>query len=148
MSRSGFSDDDCYDEGAQWAAIRWQGTVKSAIRGKRGQAFLRDLERALDAMRTKKLIANELERTDPHPPEEGSVCAIGALGKVRGIDMTKLDPENWDAVAAAFGIAAPLAREIVYMNDDWSSETPEERYARMLTWVRSLIKPAPPANPS
>jgi hypothetical protein len=43
------------------ACIRWQGVVKSAIRGKKGQAFLKELLSALDAMPEKKLIAEELE---------------------------------------------------------------------------------------
>ncbi len=32
--------------------------------------------------------------------------------------MTKLDPEDSDAVAKAFGIADPMAREIVFENDE------------------------------
>lgn len=44
MSRSGYND-DC--DG--WALIRWRGAVNSAINGKRGQAFLRELVAALDA---------------------------------------------------------------------------------------------------
>ena len=38
MSRSGYSDD--LDN---WDLIRWRGQVSSAIRGKRGQGFLREL---------------------------------------------------------------------------------------------------------
>jgi hypothetical protein len=45
MSRSGYSDDH-----SEWDLIRWRGAVASAIRGKRGQAFLRELLVALDAM--------------------------------------------------------------------------------------------------
>jgi len=41
MSRSGYSD-DC----DVWALIRWRGAVKSAIRGARGQAMLRELIQA------------------------------------------------------------------------------------------------------
>lgn len=41
-------------------------------------------------------------------------------------------------------IAAALAAEIVFMNDEWSSanETPESRYNRMREWVRHQIKDA------
>jgi len=46
MSRSGYSD-DCDD---QWSLICWRGAVKSAIRGKRGQAFLKEMLAALDAL--------------------------------------------------------------------------------------------------
>lgn len=133
MSRSGYSD-DCDD---QWQHIMWRGRVASSIRGKRGQAFLRDLLAALDAMPEKRLIEGDLER-------DGEVCAIGSLARVRGVDMTALDPENYDAVAATFNIASPLAQEIVFMNDEanWR-QTPEQRWASMRRWVASLI-PAPP----
>lgn len=57
MSRSGYSDD--YD-GDNWDLIRWRGAVTSAIRGKRGQAFLREALAALDAMPEKQLIAGDL----------------------------------------------------------------------------------------
>ncbi len=45
MSRSGYVDDI-----DNLALINWRGAVKSAIQGKRGQAFLRALVDALDAM--------------------------------------------------------------------------------------------------
>jgi hypothetical protein len=89
---------------------------------------------ALDAMPEKALIANDLEN------EDGDVCALGAAGKLRGVDLSKLDPEEYEAVAAAFNIAAPLAREIVYENDEggWR-ETSEQRWQRMHNWVSSQI---------
>ncbi|MES0071844.1 hypothetical protein [Mesorhizobium sp. M0058] len=147
MSRSGYSD-DCDD---QWRMIMWRGTVKSAIRGKRGQAFLREMLAAMDALPEKRLVASELEA-------EGQVCAIGSVGRARGVDMSQIDPENYDAVAATFGIAAPLAQEIVFMNDeywDWSTDekghirkdetgrsiwlTPEERFTKMRAWIERNI---------
>jgi hypothetical protein len=45
MSRSGYSDD--LDP---LALGRWRGRVASAMRGKRGQAFLREMLAAMDAM--------------------------------------------------------------------------------------------------
>ena len=74
----------------------------------------------------------------PTEYREGDVCALGALGRVRGLDMGDLDPDEPDGVAAAFDIASPLAREIVYMNDD-HHETPEQRWTRMRAWVASQI---------
>lgn len=148
MSRSGYSD-DCDDN---WAMIRWRGYVASAIRGKRGQAFLREMLAALDAMPEKKLIANDLVRGD------GCVCAIGAVGKARGVDMSGLDPEDSATVAHAFGINEKLAQEIVYLNDEaewWERDengnairegdsfkkiTPEGRWRRMRAWVANQIK--------
>jgi len=131
MSRAGYSDDI---DG--WALIRWRGQVASAIRGARGQKFLRDLLAALDAMPVKRLIRDDLEN------EDGEVCAIGALGKARGIDMAPIDPEEPEVVASIFDIAQQLAREVVYMNDEgYSYVTPEGRYVQMRKWVAGLIEP-------
>ncbi len=101
---------------------------------------------ALDAMPEKALVVGELETP------EGDVCALGALGKVRGIDMSKVDPEDPPQVASAFDIAEPLAQEIVYMNDEhfdtWWDETqkrsisltPEQRWGKMREWVAGKIR--------
>lgn len=81
------------------------------------------------------------EYVDKRPAEyrEGDVCALGALGRVRKLDMSELDPDEPEGVAAAFDIASPLAREIVYMNDEGPYETPEARWQRMRKWVASQI---------
>lgn len=136
MSRSGYTDD--LDN---WPLIQWRGRVASSIRGKRGQAMLRELLAALDAMPDKRLIDEELVNT------EGEVCALGALGKARGIDMAQLDSEDYERVAQAFGVAEPLIQEIEYMNDEYNESrydvtmTPEKRWQKMREWVASLIKP-------
>lgn len=109
MSRSGYTDD--YDEDPL-AGGRWRAAVKSAIQGKRGQAALRELAAAMDAMPTKALAAESLVNAD------GEFCTLGVLGQARGMDMAPIDPEDWDAVAAAFGIAPAMVREIVYENDE------------------------------
>lgn len=142
MSRSGYSEDYIDD---QWGFIRYRGMVASATRGKRGQSLFRDILIGMNGMICKRLIADELET-------EGSVCAIGAAGKVRGVDMSGLDPDDPDTVAGTFNIADCLAREIVWMNDEvgstgewieserrWRPESPEERFIRMRKWVRSQI---------
>ena len=133
MSRSGYSDDL-----EQWDLIRWRGAVRSAIRGKRGQAFLGEMLAALDALPEPKLIANELV-------EDGAVCAIGAVGKARGLDMSGLDPEDPETLSNEFGISVAMAKEIVWLNDEWSyRETPEQRHTRMRAWVASQIQPPNP----
>lgn len=130
MSRSGYSDNI-----EHWDLIRWRGAVASAIRGARGQAFLKEMLAALDAMPEKKLVAGELQK-------DGNVCAIGAVGRARGIDMGPIDPEDRDTVAGVFGIASALTAEIVYENDEgvWHVETPERRWSRMREWVLANIK--------
>lgn len=137
MSRSDYSE-DCENN---WSTICWRGAVKSAIRGKRGQAFLTELAAAMDAMPVKRLIADELQA-------DGEFCTIGVLGNARGIDMARIDPCDADQVADAFGIASAMAREIVYENDERiyfkANETPEQRWVRMRKWVdNQLVKPEP-----
>ena len=125
MSRSNYSEDLDND----WAMICWRGAVASAIKGRRGQAFLREMLRAFDAMSKPRLIRNKLHSKD-------GVCAIGAVGASRGLDMSKVDPEYPEAVAAFFGIAKALAAEIEYENDEAVGEESEEtRFDRMRQWV-------------
>lgn len=130
MSRSGYSD-DC--DG--WALIRWRGAVESAMKGKRGQKFLIELAEAMDAMPVKELIANELV-------EHGSFCALGVVGRKRGIAIESIDPEDSRTVADQFGIANAMAQEIVFMNDEgaWYDETPQQRWSRMRQWVDLNIR--------
>lgn len=129
MSRSGYSD-DC--EGNDLNL--WRGAVDSAINGKRGQQLLRDMLAALDAMPVKELIAHELE-------ESGQYCALGVVGKARGIDMSTIDPELSARVAREFNIADAMAREIAFINDDehcyqrGGPETPAQRWVRVRAWV-------------
>lgn len=133
MSRSGYSD-DC--DGPE--LVMWRGAVRSATRGMRGQSLLKELLAALDAMTEKRLIPNLLFTG-------GEVCALGALGRQRSIDMTSFDPEEAKPIAEAFNIAPALAKEIFFMNDEWEyNETPEQRYTRMREWVEKQIIKAKP----
>lgn len=149
MSRSGYSDD--FDD--HWSLVMWRGAVTSALKGRRGQAFLKEMLAAMDAMPAKRLAAHELAASDlvtcSHWGlfEAESVCAIGSVGKLRGVDMDRLDPEDYSSVAGAFGIAQAMAQEIVFMNDEAGNhkETPEDRFARMRKWIDSEIRTAPAA---
>lgn len=146
MSRSGYSD----DIDSSWRHISWRGAVASAIRGARGQAFLKEMLAALDALPEKRLIAGDLA-VEPTPlfwrwGEPLQVCAIGSVGKARGLDMSQIDPEDPSQVARAFGIAEALAQEIEFENDQdfsWKNESPERRFARMRAWVVSCISGSP-----
>lgn len=134
MSRAGYTDDNDSD----YPMALWRGAVQSAIRGKRGQAFLKEMLAAFDALPQKRLIAHELIAN-------GEACAIGTVGLARGIDMSKLNPEAYNAIAKIFGISAALVREIEYENDDEdgyyqrSTVTPEQRFERVRKWVASQI---------
>ena len=132
MSRSGYTDD--WDD--QWGLIRWRGAVASAIRGKRGQAFLREMVDAMDAMEVKELHAEVLAE------DNGCVCAMGAVVKARGLDAAEIDPEDDEAVSRFLGLSNALVREIAYNNDEgaWDKETPAARWVRMRNWATSKIK--------
>lgn len=118
MSRSGYTDD------AENVAM-WRGTIASAIRGKRGQKLLLDLVAALDAMPEKQLFKGHLVTP------EGGVCALGALGQARGVDMQQferfIDPDGYsddaEGLASELGkslnAAYQLIMEIQYLNDEW-----------------------------
>lgn len=135
MSRHGYDDDSGFDSTEdQWAYIRHRGAVESALRGKRGQAFLKELGAALDAMPEKKLVKGELEA-------DGQFCALGIVGAARGLDVAKIDTFDWEKLSDVFGIAESMARQIMWTNDDgliedyWQREelcgpvTPEHYFA-------------------
>lgn len=144
MSRSGYRDD--LD---QWDLIRWRGAVASAIRGKRGQALLKELEAALLTLPEKKLCAYAVAE-----PEGGQVCALGAVLLKRRLDkgmalkaaLEEIDrdyPEGEEAerFQPEVDVAEALLKEIVYINDeDYAFSTPEKRYEGVLSWVRQKIK--------
>ena len=139
MSRSGLTDDG----ENQWHDAMWRGRVANSIRGRRGQSMLRDLLAALDAMPGKALIAKELVA-------DGQVCAIGSLGMARGMAMETMDVEDYDAIAKAFDVAAPLVQEIEWANDEGASvfkETPEQRWTRMREWVARRVTAPGPKGP-
>jgi hypothetical protein len=140
MSRSGYRDD--LDEGV---LNLYRGNVERAIKGKRGQAFLKEMAKSLDEMPVKELIVEKLIADD------GGCCAIGAVCKSRGLDVSKVDEYDQQEVGELVGIARPLAAEIAYLNDmddrcsiSWSGamspdETPGKRWQRMRKWVQDQI---------
>jgi hypothetical protein len=131
MGRSGYSDDYC--EGHEL----WRGAVEAALSGRRGQAFLREMLRALDALPQKRLIDEALVDAD------GEVCALGAVSRLRALAVAGVDTENRDQLSELFGIAPAMAAEIMYINDEgarWGeAETPEARFTRVRSWVVSEI---------
>lgn len=129
MSRSGYSD-DCDNLNL------YRATVERALHGKRGQAFLRELADAFDALPEKVLIAGELIN------EQGECCAIGAVCKSRSLDVSQVDYEDPEAVGKMIGVARSMAAEIAYMNDEheWTIETPSQRWKRMRKWIASKIE--------
>ena len=138
----------------------WQANCRRSIRGKKGQAELREFEKALLALPEKRLIKDALR------DEHSGVCAIGCYARHKGLDLSKFDPEDEsDAVGVAAGMPRLVAWEVVALNDItldtvWEvadgppqpgygiykggvplvrDMTPEERYERVLAWVREHI---------
>jgi hypothetical protein len=138
MSRRGISDEEEYP--GQFGL--WEGNCRRSIKGKAGQAALRELEAALLALPEKRLIVGELENA------AGEVCALGALKRYKGVEEVKADPEwEMEEVGVELGMPRLVAWQVVYVNDegvDWRSlASPEERYEKVLAWVRTqLTQPA------
>jgi hypothetical protein len=126
VSRSGYSDD-----GGEGSTIwLYRQAVERSLGGKRGQAFLREMVVALDALPSKRLEVGALVSRDGY-------CALGAVGLQREIEMVEDAEIDRDTAAKMFGIAPAMAAEIMYMNDEheWDPETPEQRHARIRRWA-------------
>lgn len=132
MSRAGYSD-DCEDALALGC---YRQAVRRSLEGRRGQAFLRELLEALDAMTEKRLIADALRKG------EGEYCALGVIGAKRGIDLDAIDPDDAESIHVPFGIANSMAREIEWINDEAGPhvQTPEQRWERVRAWVALHIR--------
>lgn len=152
MSRSGYSYDGWDDDGA---AAMWSGWMANAFRSHAGRAFLRELITALDAMPVKELIAEKLI------DQNGQSCALGTVAIARKLDRgaLPLDPTDYEATAAAFGISEFIAREVMDQNDsmEWPMQqtygplkpglpayfrpevTPAQRWQRMRAWAQTKL---------
>ena len=134
MNRSGY-DEYCDDT---WLVIRWRGAVNSALKGKRGQAALKDLISALDAMTVKEL----------HPGvfaiEPGHYCALGILGTHRGKDMTVFNPGedddvDFDRVCETLNVSNAFVREVMYINDQ-NQLSPAMRWQMVRDWAMRYVQ--------
>ncbi len=120
----------------------WRANLCRTMQSKRGHSFLQELLEALDALPRKRLIQGAM-------PQGREVCALGAVGLKRCMDLGGLDSRNHDQVAAAFGISSMLVQEIAYWNDQgmeaclfgltegggWKVNTPEGRFTFVRAWV-------------
>ena len=127
MNRSGYAESDDDDVGDADAA-EWHRKVVAAMHSTEGQAFLREMAAALDALPGKWLIDGSLVNDD------GDCCAIGAVCRARGIATAGMDDDGINCTAERLGVPWPLAAEIAYVNDGYR-ETPEARWQRMRRWV-------------
>lgn len=154
--RINYSDEE--DRPGQFAL--WDANCRRSIRGKLGQRELRELEKALLEMPHKRLISGAL-------CDDDDVCAVGAYARHKGLDLSGFDPEDeTDEVGVAAGMPRLIAWKLVALNDltldvVWEvaegprnryeatykggipyirDVTPEERYAKVLAWVREQLR--------
>lgn len=146
MSRSGLHEDDG-DDPLQFG--RWRGATMAAIRGKRGQAALREIAAAMDSMDCKSLTSGALAA-------DGEFCTIGLLMSKRGIDTSEFDVCDYDAIAEAIGVNAKIVQEIEWFNDDTIHDwhyvehcgPPAPKWNRWdPTWTVEVREANPDANP-
>lgn len=149
------------DMDSEWAELhqgRYEHNVKQALKGKRGQKILREMEEALLAMPEPKLIKNRFTTA------KGECCAIGALVAHRfaplwGVSFAEAaarlaleeDEDGFDEYEEAdetmnqglkAGLTQTLVWEIAYRNDDYGwNQTDEQRWEYMLGWVRRHLRP-------
>lgn len=185
MSRVDYCDDEEYP--GQFNL--WHANCLRSLRGRAGQASLRELEEALLALPNKRLVRHVVAC-------EGDVCAVGAVlavrrAKERGLDVAAavddLNREFGDRYKQAYddtaergeavGMPRLVAWKVVALNDIeidgtyaeaegplqqceawryqghlrglsvWREFTPEERYAKVLAWVRAqLVAGGTPAS--
>ena len=131
--------DDPLDRG------RYEAAKRSTLRDRRGQAFLRELIAALDALPRPELSEGALGDSDT-----GCVCALGAVALAQGDPFEELakDEGNWSPEDAAgwYDISPTLANEIISANDDWrdgnSPDVRQSRWRHVRAWaVANLIEP-------
>lgn len=142
-------DVDYDDGGMPWPM--WERVVSTALGGERGQQALAEFEEALLALPERKLI-------EGHLASEDGVCLVGAYvahkqAKDQGIEMAAAidritsdehdeyhDAEDaWETAQAGAnaGLSWTVAWHMAYLNDEqFYICSPEERYQKMLAWVR------------
>lgn len=159
---------ECEEEDFPGQSALWEQSGRNALRGRRGQTFLREIEAALLAMPEHRLIAGQ------PCDSNGDVCLIGQLGVQRkvqsGRDRVEViaewkeealdygDYSDVDATVETMGLAQSLgmtramASYVAFQNDQCrvfvvpyrflQDPTPEQRWEVMLRWVRAhLVAP-------
>jgi len=130
----------------------WQGAFARALAGKRGQKILREIERALLDMPERRLLAD-------HIACGAEVCAIGAYAtwkhQQKRPDLSResiihnLEWDHYDDseslantayLGTQLGMPWTMAWELAEANDYlFQNCSPEERWERVITWVRARI---------
>lgn len=154
MSRIEYPEAD--DTASFLRACAFGANTERHLKGKNGQAALKDLEAALLALPEKKLAYSKFVVRHGDADDVGEVCALGALALKRLMDkgMTRADAikqleekgpketHGWEGVcqsAAFLDVKKNFAWEVIEQNDECGGPTPEERYKRVLEWVQKAI---------
>lgn len=164
MSRiDDYEPDSVADDLRSWA---FGANIRRAVAGKKGRKFLQELETVLLALPEKRLalgvMASSEEEWLPKPVviATGDVCALGAVAAARAVAAgeprqaalqklaEKFDPSEsgWaliQQVAEHLKICHPLAFAVVKQNDECFAKTSEERYEKVLAWVRAKLAGEP-----
>lgn len=120
MSRVHFNE-DCDSPEAILDAGRWENNLRRQIKGKRGQAFLRELLAALEALPSKRLIANAVAR-------DREVCTLGALALKRRTDAGEPRVDVLDDLA-----------KLVVDDDDERAFDDDADVEDMADWARAVL---------
>jgi hypothetical protein len=129
MGRSSWHEDD--DDDGRFNLFH--GNLKRSLRGKKGQAALRELESVLLAMPDKALWSGVF--VEP----SGEVCALGAVAVARkvasGLSLDEalsvcadVDPDESEDAGVALGFPALVSQAIVWENDEANTTVWEVAY--------------------
>jgi hypothetical protein len=157
---------ECEDEDSVRMHNLWMANYARQLKGKPGQAFLRELRDALLALPEKALIEGQIAKG-------GQVCALGSLALKRRVDAGEsreaviadlssinVNPNDddfdgryiYEWARAVLNAPRYLAWMVPSENDDdgmhWTPNgiievTPEQRYERMLRWVERCLEEQP-----
>lgn len=168
MSRSSYTDD--YGDEYPGQLELYRANVARSMRGKRGQARLRELRDALVALPVKELHEDLFAEGTPQQPR---VCALGAWATAKtgdpqaAAEMLRFPVDGNDEDTSEdlekHGWPRLVVLDTIYQNDrdfyvyetyEWPvqrwqhfpiqrarPETPAERYRRVLSWVEEQIQP-------
>lgn len=151
MSRFDF-DGDGEEYPGEYALF--EANIDRALAGKRGQAILREMKAALEALPHKRLCQGRLA-------DDGEVCVLGALCVKRlrdtgltfeeAVEKAEREYAEMDAQALAdtagsrMKLGFHLAWKTMYANDELgenykSKTTPEKRFENVMNWINSNLK--------
>jgi len=108
-------------------------SLERSINSKRGQAFLRELILALNALPEKILIYGDFENSDGY-------CVMGACLKYRNLNVREIDDSN-EGLGSIFNIHTEFIEKVIDVNDSPRIiETQTKRWHRVRDWAVSNLK--------